>query len=315
MLNFTLLSGSANRPLALATAADLGVELGAAEIERFPDGELHIEVRESLRGRAVYLLQPTAPPVETHLLELLFTADACRRAGAARLTAIVPYFGYARQDRRASGREPVGARVVADLLETVGLERVVAVDLHSTALEGCFRCPLEHLTAVPRLVEAVRSLVSERTVVVAPDLGATKLAERYATALGLPVAIVHKVRLSGEEVRARRVTGEVRDRLPVLVDDMVSTGGTIEAAAAALLEAGALPEITVVATHGLLVGPALERLGKLPLTKLIVSDSVAFAGDPKGTPPVQVISLAPLLAEAVRRLNRDESLSDLLVHA
>ncbi len=209
-----LFAGSANRPLAEAVAARLGLGLGRCDLARFPDGELHVIVHDSVRGHDVYLLQPTSPPAEAHLLELLLLADACRRAGAPRLTAVIPYFGYARQDRRASGREPVAARLVADLLRASGLERVVAVDLHTTTLEGVFSLALEHLSAVPLLVEAVRPWVATNGVVVAPDLGAVKLAERYARPLGLPVAVVHKTRLSGEEVTVRRLTGEVQGRVP-----------------------------------------------------------------------------------------------------
>ncbi len=307
-----LFTGSANAALARAVAAQLGVVLGRSAVERFPDGELHVEVQESVRGHDVYLLQPTSPPVETHLLELLLLADACRRAGAARLTAVVPYFGYARQDRRANCREPVAARLVADLVATSGVGRLVAVDLHAAGLEGVFGIPLEHLSAVPLLAETVRPLLPASAVLVAPDLGAVKLADRYARLLQLPVAIVHKTRLSGEAVRAGAVIGDVQGRVPIVVDDMISTGGTVAAAIEAVVRCGAQPEAIVVATHGLLVGPAVERLRAVPVRRFVVSDSVA---PPASVPlPFQVAALAPLLAEAVHRLHTDESLSELLVH-
>ncbi|HEU5041845.1 MAG TPA: ribose-phosphate pyrophosphokinase, partial [Gemmatimonadales bacterium] len=252
------------------------------------------------------------PPVEEHLFQLLLLADACRRAGAARLTAIVPYLGYGRQDRRASGREPVGARLVADLLAAAGLDRIVAVDLHSGTLEGIFTTPLEHLTAVPILCEALRPRLPADAVIVAPDLGATKLAERYARLLGLPAALVHKRRLSGERVAVRGVTGEVRDRTPLVVDDMITTGGTVEAAVGAVLEAGARPEVTVCATHGLFVGPAMERLARLPVSRLLTTDSVAAPAG--GGPTLERVTLAPLLADAITRLHGDRSLAELIVH-
>lgn len=311
-MRLTLIAGSAHRTLAQAVAGRLGTQLADCEPRRFPDGELHVELRESVRGADAYLFQPTGPPVDVHLIELLLLADAARRAGAARLTAVVPYFGYARHDRRAGGREPVAARLVADLIRTAGLERVVAVDLHSAALEGFFSVPLEHLSAVPILASAASPWARADGVVVAPDLGATKLAERYADRLGLPVAIVHKTRLSGEEVRVQRITGDVRERAPFVVDDMISTGGTIEAAAGALLAAGCASEITVVATHGLMVGQAEERLAGAGVRRLITTDSVPPR--PAGRLAWQVVSLDALLAETVGRLHRDESLADLVAH-
>ncbi len=313
-----MFTGSANAPLAAAVAADLGVSLGLRELRRFPDGELHVELQESVRGHDVYLLQPTSPPAEGYLLELLLLADACRRAGAVRLTAVMPYFAYARQDRRASGREAVGARLVADILQASGIERVVAVDLHAVGLESAFGLPLEHLSAVPLLAGAVRPRMTANGVIVAPDLGAVKLAERFARALHLPVAIVHKQRLSGEDVTVRAVTGDVHGRTPVLVDDMISTAGTVAAAIGALLAKGCLPEVTVVASHTLLVGPAVERLQSVPVQletapvrRLITTDSVVRETTAL---PLQVESLASLLGEAIRRLHRAESLHDLLRH-
>jgi ribose-phosphate pyrophosphokinase len=273
---------------------------------------MHIEVRTSVRGCDVYLLQAIGPPAEEHLLQLLLLADACRRAGAARLTAVVPYLAYARQDRRATGREPVGARLVGDLLAACGLRRVVAVDLHSTALEGVFGIPLEHLTAVPAIAAALRPHLLPEGVIVAPDLGATKLAERYARLLGLPVALVHKRRVSGEQVTVRAVTGEVRGLAPLLVDDMITTGGTVEAAVGALLQAGCRPEVTLAASHGLFVGTAAQRLGALPVRRLLTTDSVAA---PAGAPPHERVGLAPLLADVISRLHGDRSLNDLLIHA
>ena len=310
-----ILSGSANPALADAVAERLGVRPRARVLGRFPDGELHVELEDSVRDQDVYILQPTGPPADEHLMELLMLGDACRRAGAARTTAVVPYLGYARQDRRARGREPIAARLVADLVQAAGLERVVAVDLHTPAIEGLFHVPIEHLSAMPLLTEAAHPWLAKRDapgVVVAPDLGAMKLAERYARALKLPLAVVHKSRLSGEAVRVGGVTGDVRDRAPLIVDDMISTCGTVVAAVEALLERGAAPDVIVIASHALLVGQAIERLKNLALRRLIVSDSVPVDAD--CLVPVELVSLAPLLADAIDRLHRGQSLEDLITH-
>jgi ribose-phosphate pyrophosphokinase len=311
-MDLRLLAGTSNPSLAADIAAELGVPLARREASRFPDGEMHVEVHASVRGADVYLIQPTGPPVEEHILQLLLLADACRRAGAAQITAIIPYVGYARQDRRSTGREAVGARLVADLLAVGGLQRVVALDLHSSALEGMFSLPLEHLTAVPLLAAMVRPPSPTNGVLVAPDLGATKLAERYARLLELPVAVVLKRRLSGAQVAVRGVTGEVRDRVPVIVDDMITTGATIEAAVQSLLEAGCRPEITVAATHGLFVGDASDRLARLPIQRLVTTNSVRAAES--AALPLERVSIAPLLADAISRLHGNRSLNDLLVH-
>lgn len=305
--------GSANLTLAAAVAERMGLTLGNRALTRFPDSELHIEVQESVRGRDVYLIQPTSPPVHEHLFDLFMLADACRRAGTARLTAVIPYFGYARQDRRATGRDPVGARLVADLLRTSAIERVVALDLHSAALEGFFPVPLEHLSAIPVLAQAAAAAgVAAESVIVAPDLGAVKLAQRYARMLHMPIAVVNKTRLSGEEVVAKGVVGDVRGRPILIVDDMITTGGTIAAAVNLVKAAGAESEVTVAASHGLFVGPAQERLRVLGVKRFIVTDSVALAADLRL--PVEMVSVAPLLAEALRRLHGDHSLSDLIAH-
>ncbi len=312
-MSLVILDGCANPTLARAIVAAMGESLGRCEVQRFPDGEIHVQLRQTVRGCDVYLVQPTAPPVEEHLFVLLLLADACRRAGASRVTAVVPYLGYARHDRRASGREPVAARLVADLMGAAGVERLVAVDLHSAALEGVFSMPLEHLSAVGALADAVRTHVTQDSVLVAPDLGAVKLVDRYARLLSLPVAIVHKVRHGAERVAVRRITGDVRDRRPILVDDMISTGVTIEAAADALLEAGAASDMMLMASHGLFVGAASQRLGRLPIRRVLVTDSV---GVPKLSPPLrrEVVGLGELLGAAIERLHEGRSLEDLLVH-
>lgn len=308
----TLVAGESNLPLAEAIAHRLNVGLVARSIHRFPDGELHVELEDSVRGGDVYLIQPTGPPVDAHVFELLFLADACHRAGAASLTAVVPYFGYARQDRRATGREAVGARIAANLLAGAQIQRLIAVDLHVVSLEGFFAMPVEHLTAVPALIERVRSHVSSASVIVAPDLGAAKLAERYAQALELPTAIVHKRRLTGERVVVRGIVGEVRDRVPIVVDDMISTGGTIEAAVNALRRAGSHPDCTVVATHGVLVGHACDRLARAGVRSLILTDTVSAIGGAGVS--LEVVSIAPLLADVIDRLHHRRSLSDLIKH-
>lgn len=312
-MSLEIVTGSSNYALAEEVAKNLGVELVPRILERFPDGELNIEIKQSVRGCDVYMIEPTCPPVDEHFFELFLLADACRRAGATHLTAVIPYFGYARQDRRAHGREPVSLRLLADLIAASAVQRVVVVDFHSRAVESAFAVPVEHVSAISILANAVRPSVHKDGVVVSPDLGAVKMAEHYARLLGLSVAIIHKTRISGAEVTVQRIIGDVRDREIVVVDDMITTGGTIEKAIKALLDAGCSSSgIKVVASHGLFVGNAADRLAKLPIEKIYVSDSVPR---PERSPlPLQVSSLAPLLAETIHRLYRLESLGNVLAH-
>jgi ribose-phosphate pyrophosphokinase len=296
-----LFAGSAHPGLAAAVARELDLPLAPATLERFPDRELHVELREDPLDRDVFLLQPTCPPGDEHLFELLALADAARRAGAGRITAVVPYLGYARQDRRVRGFEAVGARLVADLLAAGGVGRLVGLDLHAPAIESFFAGPLVHLSAVPVLAGAIRALRPANGVIVSPDLGAVRLAERHAAALELPVAIVHKTRSGPERVSATRITGDVRGRTPVVVDDMIGTGATVEAAVHAVREAGAARAGTIVAaSHGLFTGGCVERLRGLDLARVLVTDSVP-APAAHGL-PVETVSVAGLLAGAIRTL-------------
>jgi ribose-phosphate pyrophosphokinase len=309
-MTLQLVTGTANQPLGASIARVLGVEPAACEVERFPDVELRPTVGP-VRGDDVYVVAPTGPPVNDSVLELLLLLDACRRAGAARITAVVPYFGYARQDRRGHAGQALGARVVADAIAGAGADRLVVVDPHTAALEGMCRIPVEMLTAVPVLTEALARTITPDAVVVAPDLGAVKLAEHYASRLDLSVAVVRKTRVSGTEVRAEEVVGEVAGRPVVIVDDMISTGATIVSAVQALLAHGAAGEVAVAATHGLFVGPAEERLAALSLRCLLVTDSLApskTANEARA-----VASIAPLLADAVDCLHRDDALDHLLL--
>ena len=299
-MRVVLMTGSSHPALGAAVAKVLDLEQGRRVTGQFPDGEHHVEVSEEVRGCDVFLLQSLAPPVDSHLMELLLLVDACRRRGAARVTAVVPYLAYARHDRRETGREPLGARLVADMIRVSGVDRIVAVDLHSPAVEGCFNIPMEHLSAMPLLADHLSRTATPGSVVVSPDLGAVKRAERYAAQLKLPVAVVHKHRRSGSEVEARSITGDVKGCAPILVDDMISTAGTIEAAVNALMEAGCAPEVTVVATHALLVGPAVERLSRLPILRLLTTDSVPRT---QRLPfKVEVVSIASLLARTLELL-------------
>jgi ribose-phosphate pyrophosphokinase len=312
-MTLSILAGSSNLPLAVSIGARLGIEPLPRTDQRFEDGELHVEIEASIRGHDIYLIQPTSPPVDEHVMELIFLADACRRAGAARLTAIVPYFGYARQDRRPSGRSAVGARVIAGLIESAGFAHLVAVDLHTAAIEGFFHLPLEHLSAATLLADAVQT--SDDMVIVAPDLGAVKLAERYQARLHLPMVVLHKARIAGSGgsgVSLRGIIGDVRNRAPLVVDDMVTTGATIEAAVKGLLDAGCKPDVAVVATHALFVGSAPARLQALPIRQLIGTNSV----DPSALPEhFQTVNLAPVLADVIARLHNNKSLASLLVRA
>lgn len=305
-----VVSGSAHPALAAALATAIAAELATCLLGRFPDGEPQVELGASAGGRDVFLVQPLGPPVAERLLELLLLADGCRLAGARSITAIVPYLGLARQDRVQREGQPLGVRALAQALESASLSRVIAVDLHSAAAAACFRAPIVHLTAAPAIARQLSLEPREGSVVVAPDLGAVKLAETYGRLLGAPLAIVHKTRLSGAEVAVQGVLGEVRGKRVVVVDDMISTGGTIAAALNALALRGCLPEAVVAATHGLFSAGASRRLAGPSMRALLTTDSLPpTAGLPAAH---QAVALAPLLADVVRRLLTGKPLGELL---
>ena len=307
--DFVLFAGTANPALAGAIADELGVRLGLCSVERFPDGELSVRLNEPVRRREVFVVQPTAPPVDDYLFELLAFADACRRSAATRITAVVPYFGYARSDKRHGRREPITASLVARLMEAAGVDHVVTLDLHAVQIEGFFHIPVDSLTAVPTLCQALRDRLAAGVVVVSPDTGRVAMATEYAHRLGTSVVVLHKRRASGTETDVTHVVGEVRDRPCLVIDDMISTGGTIARAVKALLAAGALPQIAVAATHGLFVRGAWAELHHEAIRKVFVTDSVTL-NDPSW-PLLHVVSIAPLIAGAIRRILGDHSLRDL----
>jgi ribose-phosphate pyrophosphokinase len=307
--DFVLLAGRAHPALAAAIARELGAKLGACEVDRFPDGEVAVRLLEPVRRKDVVIVQPTAPPVNDHLVELLALADACRRAAAARITAIVPYFAYARADKRHGRREPITGRMVADCLEAVGVAHVVTVDLHTPQMEGFFFAPVDSLTAVPVLCRALRERLPAGVAVVSPDAGRVGLATDYAQRLGAPVVVLHKRRDSGTETHVTHVVGDVAGRACLIVDDIVATAGTLAESVTALLAAGARPEVFVAATHGLLLPGARERLGHPAVREVHVTDTVPVPS--QDWPALRVVSIAPLVAAALERFLAHDSIGDL----
>ncbi|MBS2031457.1 MAG: ribose-phosphate pyrophosphokinase [Deltaproteobacteria bacterium] len=297
-MSATLISGSAHPQLAEALARETGLPLGRCGLDRFPDGERHIQLACDVRGE-VFIVQPLGNPVGEHVLELALIADACRRAGASRNIAVTPYLGYARQDRRTAPGEALGSQVLGRLVGSAPLDAIVVVDVHQPAVEGCFPFPMIQLTAADLLADAMKSMLPPNAVVVAPDLGAMKLAQRFADRLGLPAAIVHKARLGGAQVQARGVVGDVKGKVPVIIDDMITTGSTIEAAARAVEAHGAESGPLVGAVHGVFAGDALARLARLGVRGLAVTDSLPQTGD--AAVARKVVPVAPLIATALKR--------------
>lgn len=305
--------GSASPVLARDVAERLGRPLGRRDLHRFADDECHVQIQDSVRGRDIYIVQSTCAPVNDHLMELLVMIDAFRRASAARITAIIPYYGYARQEKKSTGREPITAKLVANLLTTAGANRVVAIDLHSPAIQGFFDIGMDHLTAIPLLANYLTThLDLSDAVVVTPDTGRVKVADMYANLLNVPLVVMHKRRRGdhGEGVEVGALVGSVEGKQPVIVDDIISTGGTIYTCTQALLEAGAKPDISVVATHAVFNAPIEERLGIPEITRIVTTNTIPPHIESL-RPKMEILSVAPLLAETVRRLHSGQSVSAL----
>ena len=305
--------GSATPELARLVAERLGRPLGRRQVDHFADGECHVQIQESVRGRDIYIVQSTCHPVNEHLMELLVMIDAFRRASAQRITVVVPYYGYSRQEKKSTGREPITAKLVANLLTTAGANRVVAIDLHSPAIQGFFDIEMIHLTAIPLLVNHLRAHIDvQNSVLVTPDTGRVKVAEMYANLLNVPLVVMHKRRSGerGEGVEVSVIVGSVEGKRPIIVDDIVATGSTIINCARALLDVGALPDMTVVLMHGVLSPAAEESLAMPEITQIVLTDTIPFH-TPSLLPKTVVISVANLLAEAILRLHQGRSISEL----
>jgi ribose-phosphate pyrophosphokinase len=301
-----IFSGTAHPQLAQDICSNLGIPLGAASMQRFPDGELNLKVECDVRGADVFVVQPTCPPVHENLFELLVFIDCLRRASADRITAVIPYFGYARKDRKDEGRTPITAKLVANLITTAGANRVVAIDLHAAQIQGFFDIPVDHLYARPVLMERVLKLNSKNPVVVSPDVGGVKLVRAYAKDLGVEIAIVDKRRISGDTTVSENVVGDVKGRDVFLVDDMVSTGGSIVDACRIVKDNGAR-RVYIMATHAVLAGTAVQKLDQAPVEKILFTDTIPCR--PPAPKRLEVASVAPLLARAIDRIHRSESVS------
>ena len=308
----SLFSGNANLALGGAIAHQLQAPLGRVKAGRFSDGEIAVEIGENVRGSEVYLIQSTCAPVNDSIMEMLIIADALRRSSAESITAIMPYYGYARQDRKVAGRTPISAKLVADLITTAGVDRVLTVDLHAGQIQGFFNIPVDNLYAMPVLLDEIRALKLEEPVMVSPDAGGVERARAYAKRMNSTLAIIDKRRERANVSEVMHIIGDVKDRDCVLLDDMIDTAGTLTNAARALADAGAR-RVYAAATHAVLSGPAVHRIVDSPLVEVIVTDSIPLRGEAQGNPKFRQASLARLLGEAIRRIHNSDSISSLFV--
>ncbi|MCW6677898.1 ribose-phosphate pyrophosphokinase [Anaerococcus sp. NML200574] len=307
-----LLSGNSNIKLAQSVAKNLGINLTEADINKFKDGEISIKINESIRGKDVFIMQPTSAPTNDNIMELLIMIDACRRASAGYINAVIPYYGYARQDRKTRGREPITAKLVANLLTVAGANRVITMDLHAGQIQGYFDIPVDHFSAIRLLSTHFKSFAydkPEEFVVVSPDLGGVRRAREFADYLKLPIAIIEKRRPMPNVSEVMSVIGDFEGKHAIIVDDMIDTAGTITNAADFLVEHGA-KDVYLVATHGVFSGDAIKKLQKPSVKEVIITDTIELPEEKKIDKIVQ-LSIAPLLAEAIHRINTYESISGL----
>ncbi len=312
MENLKIFSGNANVELATKVAQAAGVKLGHSAVTSFADGEIQVEIHESVRGNHVFVIQSTCPPVNQNYMELFIMLDALKRASASHITAVIPYYGYARQDRKVAPRAPISAKCVADLLTTAGADRVVCVDLHAAQIQGFFNVPVDHLFAIPTLARTFREKYGYGTdyVVVSPDAGGVERARAFAKRIESTMAIIDKRRTGPNEAKALHLIGDVKGKVAIIVDDMIDTAGTLTQAVDSLLKHGAR-KVLAVSTHPVLSGPAIRRLKESVIEKLIVTDSIPLSQDAINSGKIEVVSVAPVLAEAIKRICSNDSVSSL----
>ena len=305
-----IFSGSAHPALAKEIAEHLGMSVGAARLHRFPDTEVSFQIDENIRGTDVFIVQPTCPPVDEHLIELCVMMDAFRRSSASRITAVIPYYGYARQDRKDKPRVPISAKLVANLLGAAGTNRVLTMDLHKAQIQGFFDMPVDHLFAAPVIIEWLARQAYDGLTIVSPDVGGAERARAYAKRLDAELAIIDKRRSEDGTAEVMNVVGDVSGRVCVIADDIIDTAGTIQKAAQALVDNGA-SRVLAAAVHGVLSGPALERIDKSPIDKLVVTNTIPRRSG--ASDKVVVLSVARLLAQAIRSIHEETSVSKLFV--
>jgi len=307
-----LFTGNANPELAHEIASELGVEMGRANIRQFADGEIYLQIQENVRGADVFVIQPTCTPVDRHLMELLLMIDALKRASAERITAVLPYYGYARQDRKDKPRVPISARLVAALLETAGADRVLTLDLHAAQIQGFFDIPVDHLFATPVLIEHFKGGNAPGMTVVSPDAGGVERARAFAKRLNSPLAIIDKRREDANVAEVMNVVGEVGGRNCLIVDDLIDTAGTLVKGAEALMEKGAA-SVAACATHAVLSGDAVTRIEASCLKEVVLTNSIPLSKEAKKSSRIKSLSVAKLLAEAVRSIHEETSVSVLFI--
>ena len=303
-----ILTGNSNRRLAEAIATELKLPLSDAEVGKFSDGEISITLPQTVRGKDVFIIQTTSAPVNDNLMELLIMIDACKRASAGRITAVMPYFGYARQDRKARPRDPITAKLVADILATAGADRVMTMDLHAAQIQGFFNIPVDHLYGAPLLAKYFKNKMDENWVVVSPDVGSVGRARNFASRVDASLAIVDKRRPKANAIEIMNVVGDVAGKTCLMVDDMIDTAGTICQGAEALVKNGA-KEVHACCTHGVLSGPAIERLNASPIKQLVVLDTIDIPDEIRNNPKFKIISVAKYFARAIKSVYSDASLS------
>jgi ribose-phosphate pyrophosphokinase len=301
-------SGNANRPLAEKVCDYLGISLGNAEVKTFSDGEISVEINENVRGKDVFIIQSTCPPVNDNLMELLIMIDAARRASAGRITAVIPYYGYARQDRKVAPRQPISAKLVANLITVAGASRVLTMDLHAGQIQGFFDIPVDNLYARPVLLHYLKEHFKDDLVIVSPDAGGVERARAFAKRLDASLAIIDKRREGANVAEVMNIIGDVKGKTAVIVDDMVDTGGTLTKAASALLDKGA-SAVYACCTHPVLSGNAVQRIAESPLKELIVTDTIPLSEEARKCSKIKVLSVGKLFGEAVRRIHLNESVS------